>query len=175
MLKLQKFKHIFSSEFIKNIVLSNNVLYLNSKFGLIKFNMPNFFFYKSVNDNYIKFIFSDYHKYNMVFRQIKNEFISYSKVYFFKLKLRGLGYKITSFVNRRLIRFFFAYNHFFYLHVPNRVFFLRLKRKFVFFSNNLAMLNDLFVNLLRLKKMDFYERANTFIVPNKILYIKKRK
>jgi hypothetical protein len=39
----------------------------------------------------------------------------------------------------------------------------------------LPILNDLFAKLLKIKKMDFYERANTFIVPRKILYIKKRK
>lgn len=163
-----------SNNNIKNIFLLNNVLYINSKYGLSNLNMPNFYFYKESN-NSLSLKFDDYHKYNMVFRQIKNKFVNFSKIYFFKLKLRGLGYKIVSYLKRRLIKFFFAYNHFFYLHVPNNVYFIKIKRRFIFFSNNLVILNDLFANLLRLKKMDFYERANTFIVANKILYMKKRK
>ena len=111
----------------------------------------------------------------MVFKQIVRIFSNASRVYFFKLKLRGLGYKLYSFFRKRLIKFFFAYNHFFYLHVPKNIFFRRLRRKFIFFSNDLSLLNDLLVKVLKLKKMDFYERANTFIVPKKILYIKKRK
>ena len=174
MSKIIKFKYYLDSDFLDNIFLLNNSLHFKTKFGYKSLNMPNFYFLKKMN-NGIKLIFDDYYKYNMVLRHIKLNFIDSSKVYFFKLKLRGLGYKIFSYINRKLIRFFFAYNHFYYLHVPINIFFMRLKRKFIFFSNDLALLNDLFVKILHLKKMDFYERANTFIVPKKILYIKKRK
>jgi len=172
--KLYKFKYFLDNDSMENIFLFNNSLYFKTKFGYKKFYMPNFYFYKKIN-NGLKLIFNDYYKYNMVLRHIKRNFINSSKIFFFKLKLRGLGYKIFSYVNRKLIRFFFAYNHFYYLHVPINIFFMRLKRKFIFFSNDLALLNDLFIKILSLKKMDFYERANTFIVPKKILYIKKRK
>lgn len=172
--KLIKYKYISNLETIKNIHFSNNTLYFDTKFGPKKFYMPNFFFIKNEKKN-IRLIFDNYNKYNLVFRQLVRVFAHSFRVFFFKLKLRGLGYKVWARINRKIIRFFFAYNHFFYLHVPKNIFFRRIKRKFFFYSNNLPILNDLFAKLLKIKKMDFYERANTFIVPRKILYIKKRK
>jgi hypothetical protein len=174
MSKLKNFRFSFDDNNIKGIYISNNVLYINTESGYKKFFLPNFFFYKKLK-NGIKFIFDNYYKYNMVLRQLKHIIFNSSRIYFFKLKLRGLGYKVYTYVGRRIVRFFFAFNHFFYLHIPNGIFFKKLKRKFFFFSNNLPILNDLFSNILKLKKIDFYERANTFIVPKKILYIKKRK
>jgi len=169
-----KFKIVFDENIIKGIYLLNNTLIIKTKLGYKNFFLPNFFFYKKI-ENGLRFIFDDYYKYNMVLRQLKNIIFNSTRIYFFKLKLRGLGYKVYTYVGRRIVRFFFAFNHFYYLHVPNGIFFKKLKRKFFFFSNNLSILNDLFLKILKLKKMDFYERANTFIVPKKILYIKKRK
>jgi hypothetical protein len=34
-------------------------------------------------------------------------------------------------------------------------------------------LNTVFSNLVLLKKLDFFERTNSFIVPNKVLFLKK--
>jgi len=162
------------SDLLKNIYISGNSLILKTAFGYKSLFLPNFYFFKKIKGG-IKFVFDNYYKYNLVLRQLKNIIINSYKIFFFKLKLRGLGYKLYSHVRRRIVKFFFAYNHFFYLHVPKYVFFKKLKRKFIFYSDNLPILNDLFVKVTQLKKMDFYERANTFIIPKKILYIKKRK
>src|SRR5437868_8762142 len=174
MTKIIKYKYIADFESIKNIYFDNNILYLNNKFINKNFNIINFFFLKNENKG-IKLIFDNRNKYNLVFRQLVRIFSHSYRVFFFKLKLRGLGYTVVARVNRKIVKFFFAYNHFFYLHVPKNIFFKRIKRKFFFYSNNLPLLNDLFAKLLKIKKMDFYERSNTFIVPRKILYMKKRK
>jgi hypothetical protein len=55
--------------------------------------MPNFFFIKNEKKN-MKLIFDDYNKYNLVFRQLVRVFAHSFRVFFFKLKLRGLGYKV---------------------------------------------------------------------------------
>jgi len=34
-------------------------------------------------------------------------------------------------------------------------------------------LNDIFRELVLLKKLDFFERTNSFIIPRKIIFIKK--
>src|SRR5687767_2707521 len=132
-MKVLSYRFEMDSSFVKGIYLSNNILFFNTKSGPRKFFMPNYFFFKKNKDNGINFIFNDFHKYNLVSRLLKSVFYSY-KVFFFKLKLRGLGYKIVSYFNRKLIRFFFAYNHFLYLHVPKNVFFKRIKRRFIFYS-----------------------------------------
>ena len=174
MSKILNYKYSYDIDTVKGIYFSNNVLYINTRFGPRKFFMPNYFFFKN-EEHGIRLIFNDYNKYNLVFRQLVRIFAHSFRIFFFKLKLRGLGYKVISGLRRKVIKFFFAYNHFFYLHVPKDIFFKKIKRKFFFYSNNLSILNDIFAKLLKIKKMDFYERANTFIVPRKILYIKKRK
>jgi len=85
-----------------------------------------------------------------------------------------LGFKIRKY-RKDVYRFFFGLKHFFYLYVPVGLIFKLKRRKFIVLSDDLAKLNNFFYQLLFLKKMDFYEKNNTFIRPNKIMYIKKRK
>jgi hypothetical protein len=66
-----------------------------------------------------------------------------------------------------------AYNHFFYLYTPINVYIWNKKRNFLLLSIDNNKLNNLFFQLLLLKKIDFFERTNTFIIPKKILFIKK--
>jgi hypothetical protein len=93
MLKVIKYKYTSDIETIKNIHYSNNVLYFNTNFGPKKFDMPNFFFVKNENEN-IRLIFDNHNKYNLVFRQLIRIFANSFRIFFFKLKLRGLGYKL---------------------------------------------------------------------------------
>jgi len=130
--KIIKHKYISDLENVKNVWYDNNVLYFFTTFGPEKFHMPNFFFIKHHGQKKISIILDNYNKYNMVFRQIVRIFSRSYRVYFFKLKLRGLGYKLWARINRRIIKFFFAYNHFFYLYIPKNIFFRRIKRKFFF-------------------------------------------
>jgi hypothetical protein len=91
--KIIKYKYISNLETIKNIYFNNNTLYFDTKFGPKKFYMPNFFFIKNEKKN-IRLIFDNYNKYNLVFRQLVRVFAHSFRVFFFKLKLRGLGYKV---------------------------------------------------------------------------------
>jgi hypothetical protein len=89
--------------------------------------------------------------------------------------LRGLGYRIKR-VSRKIYRFFFAFNHFFYLYVPVNVYIWVKKRYMLAISNNKYKLNNLFHHLLLLKNLDFIKkRTDSFIVPKKIVFIKKLK
>ena len=151
----------------KNVIIFKNVL------GYLKMYMPNIFFLKKIK-NRTSFIFLKKNHYNDFLNNFFLFINNFFRFYFFRLRLRGLGYRIKK-ITKKLFRFFFAFNHYFYFHVSNEVFFKHRKRNLIVFSNNLMKLNDIFSHLLLLKKLDFYERSNTFIVSKKILFFKKRK
>jgi hypothetical protein len=136
----------------------------------MKIYMPSFFFFNNEN----KFIFLNKKKYLNILKYLLYFFNKCLKFYFFRLRLRGLGYKLEKF-SLKLYRFFFAYNHYFYFHVPKDIFVKNRKRTLIMFSNNLAKINDIFHHLLLLKKLDLYERNNSFIVSKQIKFFKKRK
>ena len=170
MLKLKKYnffkiKNKFNFIFLKSL----NLIYLYTKIGYMKIFMPSIFFFKNN-----KFIFNDKTKYLNILKQFLFYFNKCFKFYFFKIRLRGLGYKVEKF-SLNLYKFFFAYNHYFYFHVPQNIFVKNRKRTIIIFSNKLEKLNDVFSNLLLLKKLDLYERTNTFVVSRQIKFFKKRK
>ncbi len=161
--------------FLKNLKIvffkKLNLLLLKSKMGLIFLNLPNYYFFFS-NENLIKFIFLNKYKFYSFFKQIFFFYSLFFKIFFFRIKLKGLGYRIKK-INKKLLKIFMAYNHFFYFYIPDNIFFWRKKRKLLIISFDKIKLNNLFYQLLILKKMDFYEKTKAFIVPKKILFIKK--
>jgi hypothetical protein len=151
----------------------NDILYLFNKISFLKLFLPTIYFYKQSKSD-IHFIYLNKPIFTSILRHIINYFNVAIKFYFFRIRLRGLGYKIKKYATK-LYRFFFAYNHYFYFHVPLDVFIKRRRRTLIFFCNNKIKLNDIFSHLLLLKKIDLYERNNTFIVSRQIKFFKKRK
>lgn len=152
---------------------NNNIFYFKNILGYLKNYMLSSFYMKIIKNNHY-FLFLKKNIYNNF---INNFFFFYNKFFkffFVKLRLRGLGYRIKK-ISRKLYRFFFAFNHYFYFHISKEIFFKHRRRNLIIFSNNLNKLNDIFSHLLLLKKLDFYERNNTFIISKKILFFKKRK
>lgn len=158
----------------------SNILFLKGNYGTSFLYMPKYFFIKhkykdlTSSNKVLYFLFLNKYNFFTVIKQIFNLYTILYKFYFFRLKLKGLGFRIRK-ITKGLFRFFFAYNHFFYFHVPNNIFVKHKKRIILFFSNNKQRLNDIFHHLILIKKMDFYEKTNSFIMPKKIWYLKKPK
>src|SRR5271156_6332523 len=144
-------------------------MYIKGIFGVLTFDFPNFFL---MYEN--KFLILNKIIFFNVIKQISMFYKKVVHLFFFRLKLRGLGYEIVK-SSRYMYRFFFAKNHFYYFHIPVGIFFKCKFRNFFFLSFNKAYLNDIFSNLLKLKKLDFYEKSNSFFVKNRVIYLKKRK
>jgi hypothetical protein len=168
-----KFKYSLNESLELFYCKIKNLLYMKSSMGLVYIYMPKLFFFVKKNESF-NFLFINKYYFYSIFKQVLNLYKFLFKFYFFILRLRGLGYKVYQ-ITKKLFKFFFAFNHYYYLHIPIDIFLVRRRKKFFFFSNNLAKLNDLYSHLILLKKIDFYERTNTFIIPRKIVYIKKRK
>lgn len=155
--------------FFKN----NNSVFFRNILGYLKYNMVSSYYVKTKENN-IYFLFTKKSVYKNFINNFLFFFNKFFKFFFVKLRLRGLGYRIKK-ITKKLYRFFFAFNHYFYFHVSRDIFFKHRRRILIMFSNNLVKLNDIFSHLLLLKKLDFYERNNTFIISRKILFFKKRK
>lgn len=169
LIKNYNVKNNVSVFFLKN----HNIFFLKNYIGFFKIYMPmNYFFFKK--DNNYNFLFIKKNNYYSILKQFLNFYKNLVKMFFFKLRLRGLGYRIKK-ISMKLYRFFFGVKHYFYFHISNDIFVKHRHRNIFIFSNNLSKLNDIFSHLLLLKKLDFYERNNSFIISHKVLFFKKRK
>ena len=152
---------------------NDNLLFLQKNLSYGKLRLPSFFFVLK-KEKKIIFLFTMFKFMKTMLNLILSYYKKSFKFFFFRLRLRGLGYKIKKFA-KKFYRFFFGINHYFYLNVPYDIVVKRRRRTLLVFSLNLQKLNDFFTHLLLVKKLDLYERANSFIVAKKILFLKKRK
>jgi len=86
-----------------------NIMYIKGIFGVLTFDFPNFFL---MYEN--KFLILNKIIFFNVIKQISMFYKKVVHLFFFRLKLRGLGYEIVK-SSRYMYRFFFAKNHFYYL------------------------------------------------------------
>ena len=137
-------------------------IYLPKFFDLYLFKNFSFFFFKGLNGlSIIKLpssYFLKFNKYNINFIFIKNFFFvsflsllknSLKKLYsyfFFRLKLRGLGFRIKKIANN-LYKFFFTSTNFFYLHLPLQVMIKLKRKKLLFISYNICLLKPVIISL----------------------------
>lgn len=147
------------------------LFFIKGKFGVIFIYLPKYYFY-FITLNKMNFIFLNKWFFSTFLKQFFCFYKIFYKMFFFRIKLKGLGYRIKK-ITSKLYRFFIAYNHYIYFYVCSNIFIWTKKRNLLAVSFDKMKLNDLFSHLLLLKKMDFREKTNAFIVPKKILYIKK--
>jgi hypothetical protein len=126
-------------------------------------NLKNTIFLFLNKITYIEFLNNFFSFYNKIF-----------KIFYFRLVIRGLGYKIRK-VTKRFFLFFFAVKHYFYFYLPVDIFLKTKGRRFYVLCYNKMKLNNIFFQLLFLKKMDFYERTKSFFVKNNVFFLKKLK
>lgn len=165
----------FLYEDIQFFLLNTTNLIIKGIFGKAIINLAQYYgFIRCYDFLNFSFLFVNKIMYNNFMKYFFRMYFFVLKVFFFKLRLRGLGYRMIR-LAPRLLRFFFAKNHFYYFYVPYS-FFIKIKRRnFFVFCYQKSLLNDLFHHFMLLKKLDLYEKTNSFILKNKILFLKKRK
>lgn len=156
--------------------LKNSEFYVLGKFETFSINMPNIFFYLflNYNINYFGLKFNTIGIFKFFLNNIRN-FLKYSSnIFFFRMKLKGLGYRFKNVFNLNfLYKIFFAQSHFFYFFLPKNVL-IKKKRKLIFFSNNLLYLNRLLVNFILLNDLCSYKLKGFFRVKS-IIFLKPKK
>lgn len=167
------FKMFLDSEFKWYYTRSYNKVLIKGSVGVASAFLPSFFFFKPYKRTLCflftsKAFFTSFVKHFMVMHN------SISKLFYFKVKLRGLGYRIRK-LSKHFLRFFFARNHYYYFNMPQGLFVKQKIKTLLVVASDKAKLNNVFSQLLILKKMDMYDKTNSFLVKNKIFFLKKRK
>jgi|SRR5271170_615688 len=112
-----------------------NMFLIKGLKGFMVFRLPCIYYYKHKNINQLFFIlFSVF-----FFKSFLKLFLNCNKISFliftFKLKMKGLGFRIRK-LSTMLYKFFFTSVNFFYLHVPKNIILKNRKRRLFFLSLN---------------------------------------
>jgi hypothetical protein len=97
-----------------------NLLLLKEKYGIMVLYLPSFFF---INEKKDKLLFNFISKIDFIyfFKQFLFLCNYFLILFYFRIKLKGLGYRIRK-VSNKIYRFFLAYNHYFYFFMPKNIF-----------------------------------------------------
>ena len=152
------------------IFFLDNSIYLQGDFGNLNFKIPTHLINKK---KVITFLFLNVKNY---YKFYNNFFLNYYKIYyfyFFRVKLKGLGFKVKQ-ISTYLYRVFFSRSCYIYINVPNVIVLKLRKRKLLFLSSYNFLLKTFFSYVILLKKIGPYNRIG-FLVPREIIRLKKKK
>jgi len=153
---------------------SNRSLFvIKGLFGIFFIKMPSIYYYKCSCANMLSLVFFSLFSFNFFFKHFVNNLIKLSKLFFFRIRIKGLGYRIKK-ISNNLYRFFFTSTNFFYFHIPFNVLIKYKMRRMLFISNDLVMLKVLIAHLLMLKKIIPYFLRGVFS-PRKLIVLKPGK
>lgn len=165
---VKKNKYVLSNKF--SYKFEGNVLYFINHYLVLSFIMPNKFYLRFKN-NALNFLMTNLSNYKMTLSNLMKMYKNLNYFYFFRLKLKGLGFRLIKISKKLSMMFFGAYN-FIYMHL-NMTSYLR-GRNIIVIDNDKKLLNIIFYQLLMLKKMDLYSKKKTFYSFEKVKYFKKR-
>jgi hypothetical protein len=121
----------------------------------------------------LSFIFLNYFYFIAFLKHILNFDARLSLFYFFRVKLKGLGYRVTH-LSKSIVRLFFNRSNFFYMHIPPSVLLKYKNRRLFFISTQLEVLKLSMLYLLMLKKQSVYRLKGLFF-PKQIMLLKPGK
>lgn len=152
---------------------NRSLFILKGFWGIFFIKMPSFYFYKYISNNSFSLVFLTSFSLNFFFKHFVNNLIKLSKLFFFRIRIKGLGYRIKK-ISNNLYRFFFTSTNFFYFHIPLNILIKYKMRKMLLISNDLVILKVLIAHLLMLKKIIPYFLRGVFS-PRKLIILKPGK
>jgi hypothetical protein len=162
----------FNKNFNYYFNLTYNLIVITMNFRFYLFKLPSIFFFKQNINNY-KFLFLKKFNYITFLKHLFNFYNRFFCFYYFKLKLKGLGYRIFQ-ISKNLIKIFFNRSNFFYLHLPSCILLKYRTRNFFFLSSDYNILKVTILHLLLLKEFIIY-RLNGIYYLRQIILIKPGK
>lgn len=148
----------------------NIIIQRNSRFFFL--NLPFLYFLKK-NKTLISFIFLNYFHFITFVKHVSQMYNKLFSFYFFRLKLKGLGYRIVH-LSTFLLKVFFNRSNFFYIHLSSSILFKYKIRRLFFLSTNIEHLRVSMIHILLLKKYIVYRLSGLFY-PRQILILKPGK
>jgi len=167
---LNSYKFFNGFNYYIDLFCSKIIIIVKSRYFIFK--IPPIFFYKIIKKDY-KFIFLSKLYYVTFIKHLFNFYNRFFTFYYFRLKLKGLGYKIFN-VTKKLIKIFFNRNNFFYVYIPLCVLLKYRTRRLFFISTSKEVLSTFIIKILYLKEVIIY-RQHGLYYPRQILLIKPGK
>jgi hypothetical protein len=157
-----------------NFLFLNNssLLFLKSNYTIVCIRLNLQYFFK-IYDRKISFLFLHYFYFKSFLSKIYSQLTKTKVIYFFKLRLIGLGFRLLQ-VSKNLYYFYFTTINYFYFYVPLSVIFKVRIRKIFCVSKNLRNIQELLVGLLTLKKFFAYKFVG-LTYPRRIYVLKRGK
>lgn len=118
----------------------------------------------------MKFIFISKSAYLAFLSHFTNLINKVSLIFFLKLRLRGLGYRIRRYTSF-FYRFYFTRTNYIYFHVPAALVVKKRKKRILLLSTNYHLVRLVFANLMLLHKVGPYNRRG-FAYPRQIIFLK---
>jgi hypothetical protein len=135
--------------------VNEDLLHMLGCTGVTRLNLPYMYFYR--DDISVKSLkFTNYYFYKSFLSFFHYLYIYNIRIYFFKLKFSGLGYRMRR-ITERLYRFFFRLPNYVYLHIPSGILAMIKRKRVIFYSNNSYRLRILVNKLLLLKQFFPYD------------------
>jgi hypothetical protein len=163
-------KHL-SSNFDFFFLKEKSFFFFKGIFGVFVFKCP-FLFYKKNGDDF-SFFFTNSLDFKIFLRNFFSFYNSMFFIYFYKIKIRGLGYRFR-FICKRLVRVFMGTVNYIYIHFPEDILFRLRRRRLILASFNLELLRKVFFNILLLKDMVPYDFRGIYY-PRRIILMKPGK
>lgn len=171
-MSIERNNYIFQYTFNYLLFLYNDKIIILNKNRYFYLKLLFHCFYKSNNNNITLLTLNKTFYYNFV-NLIINNYSKFFIFYYFKLKLKGLGYRIRI-ITKSLIKIFFNRSNYYYMHIPSTILFKYKMRRLFFLSIDYISLKLSIINLLLLKKFLVY-RLSGLIYPRQIILMKPGK
>lgn len=171
-MKKINYSFYFGRNFNIYFLMKKSYIILKKKSRFFFLKIPCIYFYK-IKENIYSFFFKNYFHYITFLRHILQFYNKLVSFYYFRLKLKGLGYRIIH-ISKRLIKIFYNRSNFFFIHLPRTILFKYKIRRLFFLSTKLVDLSNLVINLLLLKKYIIYRLSGLFY-PRQIIILKPGK
>lgn len=155
--------------FLKHLGL---FIIISSK-GYFVLKMPKIFFLKNDSTSIYSFVFLNNYHFQSFIKLFNVFYRRLFLFYFFRLKLRGMGFRIKRLCSK-LYRFYFIRVNFMYLHVPREILIKLKKRKIFIVSCDFSVLQTLINKMLLIKAVTAYRRTG-LLYPNEIVLMKPGK
>jgi len=152
--------------------MTESYLTIYNDIGIFYLKLPFFYFFKSVNDN-LSFIFVKYFHFITFLKHIMSFVKKLNSIYMFKLRIKGLGYRIAR-VSKFLVQLFFSKNNIVYFHVPKSIMVKNKYKNLILIGTNINIMRRTLVSLLFLRQLIVYELKGIYY-PKEILSMKPGK
>ncbi|HXN54403.1 MAG TPA: hypothetical protein VN854_00345 [Mycoplasmatales bacterium] len=157
----------FSFYFLKQTAL----FFLMGPNGFYVLKMPRIFFFRVFSLNSFSLIFLNNYHFKSFIKLFGTYYNRLFAFYFFRLVLKGRGYRIKRFC-KNLYRFYFIKVNYVYFHVPISVI-VKIKKKHMFFlSYEFCVLRNLITYILLIKAVTAYRKRGFHY--KRMLFLRKR-